>query len=130
MKKEPGSGTHIIMDLEWCENEDALAEFYFKKELLNIIKDNGMKPIKTIKKSFKEKKWHIKGYSYTAIIMLEESHVSLHTFPFESEKKKVAIDIYTCNFSRNNRKGTEKIAKFLIELFNPINIKNHMIITR
>jgi len=46
------SGTHIILDLEWCDNELALETFYFRRELLNIIKDNGMNPLEVVQKNF------------------------------------------------------------------------------
>jgi len=124
------SGTHIILDLEWCDNELALETFYFRRELLNIIKDNGMNPLEVVQKNFKEKFWHLKGYSYTALILLEESHVSIHTFPLESENKKVAIDIYTCNYTRDNKEGTENIASYFIELFKASSIKNHLMLSR
>ena len=50
----------------------------------------------------------------TVVYALEESHISIHTFP---EKGSCAIDVYTCG-SMNTRKGMD----VLIEYFKPIEV--------
>ena len=50
----------------------------------------------------------------TIVYALEESHISLHSFP---ENGCVAIDVYTCG-NLNARKGMD----VLIDYFNPIEI--------
>lgn len=57
-------------------------------------------------------KFHPQGV--TIIFALEESHMSLHSFP---EKGSVAIDVYTCG-GLNARKGMD----VLIDYFKPIEV--------
>jgi S-adenosylmethionine decarboxylase proenzyme len=50
----------------------------------------------------------------TIVYALEESHISLHSFP---EKGSVAIDVYTCG-DMNSREGMQ----VFIDHFNPIEV--------
>lgn len=46
----------------------------------------------------------------TAILLLAESHISIHTWP---EANKAAVDIYTCGSHTNPEKGLEVILERL-----------------
>ena len=52
----------------------------------------------------------------TGMVLLAESHVAIHTWP---ELQAVTLDIYVCNFSRDNTTSAEKILNLLLQAFNP-----------
>ena len=62
----------------------------------------------------------------TGMIVLAESHMSLHTWP---EKKYVTLDVYVCSYTQDNREKAKKLYKALEDLFQPSN-KNYKEIDR
>jgi S-adenosylmethionine/arginine decarboxylase-like enzyme len=109
-------GLHILGDFSGCSFH--LKDFSYIDDLKKVIKDNEMNVFGVIHKYFGEE-----GNSgYTLLIGLEESHISIHTFPEEVENHSVAIDIYTCSISKDNGPGCQNIFKFLEKTFNPSTI--------
>jgi len=47
-----------------------------------------------------EMEYHFKPYGYTAIFLLSDSHLAIHTFP---EKNKTYIEITSCVKNKYNR---------------------------
>lgn len=121
------TGLHIISDFYFCENNKALLnhEIYLD-ELLNKININNMKCFQYMIKYFGEKN----NSGYTLIIGLEESHISFHTFPLIGEDNKCSLDIYTCSITQDNGDACKKIYRFLIEVFQPKEVKNEHLIKR
>ncbi len=106
-------GLHILGDFSGCSQH--LKDFDYVNDLYKEIKNHGMKVFGTMHKYFGEE-----GNSgYTLLIGLEESHISIHTFPEEFEDFSVAIDIYTCSVSKDNGPGCRAIFEFLKNIFNP-----------
>ena len=62
----------------------------------------------------------------TGMIVLAESHMSLHTWP---EKKYVTLDVYVCSFTQDNREKAKNLFRALEDLFQPAN-KNYKEIDR
>ena len=62
----------------------------------------------------------------TGMIVLAESHMSLHTWP---EKKYVTLDVYVCSYTQDNREKAKNLYKALEDLFQPSN-KNYKEIDR
>lgn len=81
------SGKHMICDIKNIKNIELLNSPSKLLELLdNICKDYEYNII--------QKTHHIfEPQGFTAIYLLSESHISIHTFP---EKNYIALDIYTC----------------------------------
>ena len=52
----------------------------------------------------------------TGVVVLAESHVALHTWP---ERQAVTLDIYVCNFSRDNRDNAHQLYQLLEAVFQP-----------
>ena len=52
----------------------------------------------------------------TGAILLAESHLALHTWP---ESRSVALDVYVCNFTRDNAAKAERLMHDLIARFAP-----------
>ena len=61
-------------------------------------------------------------FGVTAVYVLSESHLSIHTFV---EEQKIAMDLYTCNTFDNSI----DVIEFIKELFNPC-VCNYKIILR
>jgi len=120
-------GLHIISDFYFCENKKVLLNHeIFTEKLLTYIKDNGMNPFGHLLKYFGEDK----NSGYTLIIGLEESHISLHTFPLEHEEEKCSLDVYTCSISKDNGLACKKVYQFLLEVFQPKEVRNEHLIER
>lgn len=103
-------GVHIILDLYNITNNDIT--FYvkdIKSILLDIVRQSKLNMISF---SFHQ----FEPYGVTGIILLEESHISIHTWP---EKRYVAIDIYTCG--DHNKAYTAK--ELILNIFKPEYIK-------
>ena len=62
----------------------------------------------------------------TGMIVLTESHMSLHTWP---EKKYVTLDVYVCSYTQDNRQKAKSLFTALEDLFQPTN-KNYKEIDR
>ena len=62
----------------------------------------------------------------TGMIVLAESHMSLHTWP---EKKYVTLDVYVCSYTQDNREKAKNLFTALEDLFQPTN-KNYKEIDR
>jgi spermidine synthase/S-adenosylmethionine decarboxylase len=52
----------------------------------------------------------------TGAVILAESHLALHTWP---EQNAVTLDLYVCNFSRDNRAAAEDAYARLLAAFAP-----------
>lgn len=80
-------GKHLIVDY-WGVDSAKLTE---TKEIESILKQGAIEAGATILgSSFHE---FGEGYGITGVIILSESHISIHTWP---EKEYAAIDIFMC----------------------------------
>ena len=79
-------GKHYLLNLYGCKFENLNNEMYLR-ELLEIAAEaSGSTVVQTISKKFEP-------YGVTAVCLLAESHISIHTWP---EKGEAAVDIFTC----------------------------------
>lgn len=121
------TGLHIIADFYYCENKKVLLDHQiYIEQLITFIKLHDMNPFDKMVKYFGKES----DSGYTLIVGLEESHISIHTFPLEHEQEKCSIDIYTCSISQDNGEACKKLYKFLIEVFQPKEVKNEHLIER
>ncbi len=102
-------GTHIIGDIRECDPDYLfnLNMEEIKKEVSEIIKNNNLTELGSYYHLFDNN-------SFTGIIALSESHVSMHTWP---ELGIVNMDVYTCNFQNDNTKATRKMFDEIAALF-------------
>lgn len=52
----------------------------------------------------------------TGAVILAESHLALHTWP---EHQAVTLDLYVCNFSRDNTAAARALLDHLVSTFQP-----------
>ena len=101
-------GLHMIGDLQNCD-----------PEYLSKLKVEDIKPIvsQLIRKHhFIElgSYYHQFDIGVTCIISLSESHVSIHTWPKEGY---VSLDVFICNYSKDNSKETKLLFNDLKKIF-------------
>ncbi|PFA60757.1 MULTISPECIES: adenosylmethionine decarboxylase [Bacillus] len=79
-------GRHIIVDL-WGVDFPLLNDIHFlEHHLVSAADYSGATVLSVNKKKFQP-------YGVTVLVLLSESHLSIHTYP---EKNFAAIDCYTC----------------------------------
>jgi S-adenosylmethionine decarboxylase len=108
-------GTHIMGDLTNCDS-DYLFKINLdttKKLVSKIIKRNNFTELGSYYH-------HFDNNSFTGVISLSESHISMHTWP---ELGIVNIDVYTCNYENDNTNSTRKIFDEITSLFGKSTVK-------
>ena len=105
-------GHHIIWDIFDCD-EDVLKYVnpikYFLNEIVNEIQ------LGKVSESYKQ----FEPHGVTGFILLEESHISIHTWP---EHHFAAIDIFSCKpFDK------EIISEILVQFFKTANITSRIV---
>lgn len=108
-------GLHIIANFFECENASLLVD----KEKLNsffidCVKKNELIPLHDFFYRFGE--GGVTGY-----ILLSESHISVHTWP--EKENYVTIDIFVCNYTKDNTENAKKIYEELKSIFKPKNVE-------
>ncbi len=108
-------GIHILASFYDCQNKRILInESFLKKELINLVDQSGLEIVGNCFYKFK------KG-GVTGIVLISESHISVHTWP--EKNNSLTLDIYTCNVSQNNENKAKKLYGLLMKLFLPKRIK-------
>jgi len=119
IKSEPHSenlcdfqGNHLLLELYECNREKLNDELYLRCQLNSAAKLANASVLNIVSNKFEP-------CGVTAIALLAESHLSIHTWP---ESQYCAIDIFTCG-----RNMKPKLAsQFLIE---SLEASNHLLKT-
>lgn len=119
-----GAGFQITLDLFNCECDISLLKDYIKikEDIILIIKKSLLTPVADVFYSFSIDKENQNGYS--GAIILQESHITLHTWP---EQKMVNADVYVCNYSQDNRGKVYYIVEELRKIFQAKEINTNKI---
>lgn len=83
-------GKHYLLNLYGCSLSDLDNEFFLCDLLENAAECSGAHVLQTISHKFDPQ-------GVTAICLLSESHISIHTWP---EKGEAAVDVFTCGNSQ------------------------------
>ncbi|MCS7123179.1 MAG: adenosylmethionine decarboxylase [Candidatus Aenigmarchaeota archaeon] len=97
-------GEHIILELIGVDEKLLSSEKFFKKVLINAAKKSKLKVLKIVYHKFNP-------IGLTAVALLKQSHITIHTFP---EYKYVACDIFSCGNT-----NVEEAAKYVIKKLKP-----------
>ncbi len=84
----------------------------FLKALREILDKEQVQCLGQVKHDFYNK-------SFTAVVALAESHISVHTWP---ERSAVQLDVFLCNYIHNNREKSERIFNAIVQYFGPIEV--------
>ena len=79
-------GKHLLLELYGCNSEKLNDEIFLRYKIDNASKLARASVLKLVSNKFEP-------YGVTAIALLAESHLSIHTWP---ESQYAAIDIFTC----------------------------------
>ncbi len=104
------TGTHLLVNLYGCP--------------LELLKESKI-VLKVLNETVKEAKLHkvgqshhqFKPYGATAVILLSESHISIHTWP--ERNGMAALDIFTCGKEGN----AHTALKVLVKKFKPTKVE-------
>jgi len=64
----------------------------------------------------------------TGAVVLAESHLAVHTWPEVGGCGAVTLDLYVCNFSRDNRAAAEQAYERLVNIFAPRRVERRDVI--
>ena len=106
------TGLHLIGDLYGClcDSRLMLDASHLEAFCKQRVAAAGLSTVGSLFHSFGE------GGGVTGVVVLAESHLSLHTWP---EAGYVTLDVYVCNYSANNRPKAEQLFTELQAAFAP-----------
>lgn len=100
-------GLHALATVKTKNTKKLVESTEFAKTSRNLIQNTGLKEVGYASHDFE-------GGGYTTVIALSESHISCHTWP---EYGFVTLDIFLCNYSRNNDENVKNIFQKYLEFF-------------
>lgn len=101
-------GLHKLLTLEISDINLLTDLERFENYALKLIKDNDLEIVGISKHLFIP-------HGFTAAICLKESHICIHTWP---EFNQLTLDIYLCNYLKDNSEKVESLSKALKVYFN------------
>ena len=97
-----GMGTHLLVNMYGCPKE-LLERSEVVLGLLNkIVEKAGLHKIG-------ESEYQFEPHGATAVVLLEESHISIHTWP--EQDGAAAVDIFTCAGPEKNEAAYQVMKK-------------------
>lgn len=103
-------GQHILASFFYNENKSAMFNSSLIFEIAEKAMQSGLQVLRITEESFGP------DHGYTAVIVLAESHISVHTWP---EYDRIDLDLFTCNVTRDNTEATKLIFEFMKEMYKP-----------
>jgi S-adenosylmethionine decarboxylase proenzyme len=109
-------GLHLIADLYQCEctQKYLLDRDVLESKCVQYCQDAGLTPLGAYFYQFTHDDGQQAGV--TGTVVLAESHVAIHTWP---ETGAVTLDIYVCNFSRDNSDRARSLYDKLVTMLKP-----------
>lgn len=119
------NGLHLIADLYQCDCPPGLLRDQATLEQLcvGLCRDGGLTPLGASFYQF----WNDDGSKagVTGTVVLAESHLAIHTWP---ESGNVTLDVYVCNYSRDNSDCARTIFDRLIDKVRPLESVCHEVV--
>lgn len=112
------TGLHILGEIKTKKNKRLYSYKPAKEYISKIIKKFGLRELGSCYHNFLEEG------GFTGIVSLAESHISIHTWP---EFNYLTLDVYICNYKRNNTERCKEIFQKISEYFKPYKIKKRLI---
>ena len=101
---------NILADFYNCQGVFLTDVGFIRKTIIKIVSDSGFKIINSCFYKFKG------GKGISGVFILAESHLAIHTWP---EKQSLNLDIFFCNYNRENSKKARLAFKALKRLYRP-----------
>ena len=112
-------GTHIIADFYQCNFSK-----FDNRPILDIQKDISTMIIKNDLQELGNYYHFFGPQAISGVISLSESHLTFHSWP---EYKYLSLDIFVCNFNKNNKKNALSLYQDLINYFEPKKIRRKIL---
>ena len=106
------TGLHILGELYTKEKKRLNSLVLAKKQISKIIKNYSLNELGSFYYKFPDG-------GFTGIISLVESHIAIHTWP---ELNYLTLDVYLCNYTRDNKEICRKVFKEISEFFRPCKV--------
>ena len=103
----------LLVNFHQCavETRQLKDAFLIRRQVRGIILQNSMEVICTRCHRFTGR-----GNGVTAVFIVAESHLIVHTWP---EKKLLNLDIFFCNFTKENASKARRVLQRFTELYRP-----------
>jgi len=113
--KDTLPGLHLLGDFYdcRCDQRYMIDDSLLADHCKQLVVEAGLNAIQALFHRFGEGDGAI---GVTGMIVLAESHMSLHTWP---EEHYVTIDVYVCNHSADNRGKAQTLFDALVNTFQP-----------
>ena len=115
--KKPFTGLHILGEITTNEVEKLKSLSQAKKCIHSVIKRHNLHKLGSFYYKFSQG-------GFTGLISLVESHISIHTWP---ELNYLTLDVYLCNYSKDNSAVCKKVFEEISEYFSPLKITKRLI---
>ena len=112
------TGLHILGEITTNKVEKLRSLSQTKKYIDSVIKKHNLHKLGSFYYKFS------KSGGFTGLISLVESHIAIHTWP---ELNYLTLDVYLCNYSKDNSAVCKKVFKEMSEYFNPLKITKRLI---
>ncbi|MCB1897916.1 adenosylmethionine decarboxylase [Cognatazoarcus halotolerans] len=118
------NGLHLIADLYRCQcNTDLLVDRATLETLcVDECGNAGLTPLGSYFYQFTDDA--DKPAGVTGTVVLAESHLAVHTWP---ETGDVTLDVYVCNFSRDNSDRARSVYDCIVTALKPLEIVAHQV---
>jgi S-adenosylmethionine decarboxylase len=105
-------GLHLMADLHACAAAESLLcdAGALRAHCVDLVAATGLGTVGECFHQFGH------GGGVTGVVMLAESHLSIHTWP---EKRFVTLDVFVCNMHCDNRAKARQLFASLVALFQP-----------
>lgn len=119
------NGLHLIADLYQCNGDQSLLldRPVLEELCVNECRRVGLTPLGSYFYQFEYDNGQPAGV--TGTVVLAESHLAIHTWP---ESGDVTLDVYVCNFSRDNGDLAESLLTSLIQALKPESLARHQVV--
>lgn len=106
----------LLADLQGCEF-DLRATLRLKRAVSQLLARHSVKVLRCAAQAFPND-------GLTLCYILAESHLAIHTWP---EKGLVNVDLFLCNYSRNNNHRARAVLGGLVQLLKPAKVSQHKV---
>ncbi|MDY0072612.1 MAG: adenosylmethionine decarboxylase [Thauera sp.] len=119
------NGLHLIADLYGCRTTSRALTDCGELETFCVeeCRAAGLTPLGAYFYQFLDDQGAPAGV--TGTVVLAESHLAIHTWP---ETGDVTLDVYVCNFSRDNGDCARQVYQRVIEMLNPEDQVEHQVV--
>ncbi|HEX7439579.1 MAG TPA: adenosylmethionine decarboxylase [Caldimonas sp.] len=119
-------GLHLTADLRGCAaGRAAMTELdALRAACLAAVEAAGLTPVGELFHRFEPTAQAGTGapVGITGVVLLAESHLAVHTWP---ELGAATLDVYVCNFGRDNSARAQGLLASLVALFEPAQVERH-----